>query len=1217
MSAIEPLVPLAFPLSGVRLIEASAGTGKTWTIAALYLRLVLGHGAPPLWPPQILVVTFTRAATAELRERIRARLVEGAAVLRGEVPGDPLLAEIATSYADAAARAEAARRLDVAAQWMDEAAIHTIDAWCQRMLAEHAVASRTPFGLTLVADESELIAEAVRDWWRAQAYPLDAAQALALRDVAATPDALARELAPLVRRGGHAHVVGVEAPAESLRETIARRDAEALALRDGWVEAADAIEAFLASLVADGLAEGKALRLADYTKWLAHLRAWSRGEADAPLPTDTARERLTPDGVAAKLKPGIVVAMPPDLERLAELTDALDRLALKPRVIAHALGWVRARLAAEKRRLAVAGFDDVKRRLADAVVAAEGAPLRAAIAQAYPVALIDEFQDTDPAQWRLFHAVYGGRDDTGLFLIGDPKQAIYGFRGADIATYLDARAAACSPHYTLSTNHRSDAALVGAVNRLFDHGARWPRGAFAFGDALEFRPVDAAGRTQRFVDDGNAPALTFWLHDDGAAMPSGAYRERMARACAAQIAAQLNRARDGRCGYVDADGGFMPLAAADIAVLVRDVTEARAMRAALAARGLRCVYLSDRDSVYASDEARDLLRWLRAVAEPGAERPLRAALATATLALSWNALDLLNRDEVHWEACVERFRELHRVWRSAGVLAMLQRLLHEFAVPARLLAEGNERALTNLLHVAELLQQAAQTLDGEAALVRHLAEAIAWVDEADTAEDAIVRLESDAGLVKLVTVHKSKGLEYPLVYLPFACSYRDASRAPYRLSYDADGALVVDFRPRDAVRDDAARLQEELRLLYVAVTRARHACWLGVAPLTRGQNKAPLVHRSALGYLLSGGEPIAAGGELAALLSPLVGDGEKSVLSSPLAGDGVTVCAPPDSNERVDAIAPPELAPARRYAAPPLPRWWIASYSALRIGDDGVAAAPDTAGEDNLVEQAGADARVRGATPLAAAPDMPLADFPKGPTAGTFLHGLLEWAAEQGFARSAKTSIEMHEMIARRCQTRGWKEWIAKLDAWLPAFLRQPLALPDAAPTCLAALGDGDRYQAELEFWFEARHVDPRRLDALVTAATLGGVARAPLEADTLNGMFKGFIDLVFEHDGRWYVADYKSNWLGQDYADYAPPGLASAILQHRYEMQYCLYLLAVHRQLRARLPDYDYDRHVGGAVYVFLRGVDGGANGVHVERPSRALIEAMDALFAGDADGR
>ena len=1209
MSA-APLSPLDFPLHGLRLIEASAGTGKTWTIAALYLRLVLGLGAPALWPPQILVVTFTRAATAELRERIRARLVEAAAVMRGSAEGDALLADIAASYTSEEARASAALRLETAAQWMDEAAVHTIDAWCQRMLSEHAVASGTPFGLALLADETELVAEAVRDYWRAEAYALDLVQAEVLRGVAKTPRDLARLLGSALKRGGDARVAGVDTSPGSLVQVIAEREASLAAIRAAWAPRIDDLASLLDALLQGGHAIGTKLQRRHCDNWLAHLRAWAAGEAAAPLPTDSARNRLTREGIADALKPG-APPLPPAaavLDDLGALPAALDRLALEPRLIAHALRWVRERLAAEKRRLAVAGFDDVKRRLADAVGANGADALRDAIAAQFPVALIDEFQDTDPAQWRLFHAIYAGRETGGLFLIGDPKQAIYGFRGADIRTYLAARASAESPHYTLPVNHRSDAALVAAVNRVFAHGMQWPGGAFAL-RGLDFDPVLAAGRDRRYVEAGETPPpLTFWLHDDGEATGVGAYRARMADACAAHVAERLARAATGDCGFVAKDGAFAPLRAADIAVLVPGFPEARAMQAAFSARGLRCVYLSDRDSVYESQEARDVLRWLRAAAEPGTERPLRAALATATLGLAWDDIDRLNRDETHWEANVERFRALHQAWRSAGVLAMLQRLLHDYAVPARLLGRtGGERALTNLLHVAELLQEAEQTLDGEAALVRHLAESIAWTGEAQTPEEAIVRLESDAGLVKLITVHKSKGLEYPLVYLPFACAFRDDARDAYRLRYDPDGGLVVDLSRADAPGDGERRLQEDLRLLYVALTRARHACWLGVAPVGSG-GKSPQVHRSALGWLLSGGEPIEAGGGLAQRLDVLR-DGIASIAVTPVPSLA-TVAAP--------ATAPLVLAPARRYDAPRTPRWWIASYSALRVAD-GTPAEPETADEDVLVEQAGADMSVAGAVRAPASPGMTMADFPKGPTPGTFLHGLFEWAALHGFTRTAANPADAHDMIWQRCSARGWTHWAPALRTWLPGFLRLPLALPGAEPVCLAALGDGGRYQAELEFWFEAHGVDTARLDALVTAHTLAGAPRAPLEAEPLNGMFKGFIDLVFEHEDRYYVADYKSNWLGQDYADYAPPALVASILQHRYEMQYCLYLLALHRQLRARLPGYDYDRHMGGAVYAYLRGVDGRGHGVHVERPPRALIEAMDALFAGkeNRDGR
>lgn len=314
---------------------------------------------------------------------------------------------------------------------------------------------------------------------------------------------------------------------------------------------------------------------------------------------------------------------------------------------------------------------------------------------------------------------------------------------------------------------------VAAVNRLFQHAGQHPRGAFRFRsggtDLLPFLPVKAQGRSEFLEVDGiHQPALVLWHFDALKPLVKGAYLAAMAEATASEVVRLLNL---GRAGFRQ-DGTLAPLLPSDFAILVRDRREAAEIRAALAARRVPSVCLSDRQSVYASSEARDLLLWLRACAEPDRDRWLRAALATATLALDYVRLDALQRDETLWEREVLRFYEFRRIWRTQGVLPMLRRLLSEFGVPARLLLLPNgERALTNLLHLSELLQTASVHLDGEAALIRHLAEAMA--EEGNTPEEHILRLESDAERVKIVTIHKSKGLEYPLVFLLFACSFRD------------------------------------------------------------------------------------------------------------------------------------------------------------------------------------------------------------------------------------------------------------------------------------------------------------------------------------------------------------------------------------------------------------------------------------------------------------
>lgn len=1213
MNASTPLKPLQLPLQGIQLIEASAGTGKTWTIAALYLRLVLGHGTPdgaPLLPAQILVLTFTKAATAELRERIRERLGEAAEAFRGRHAPDDFLRELIAAHPDEEARARAARQLELAAQWMDEAAIHTIHAWCQRMLGQHAFDSGHPFVLDTDTDESKLLAEAVRDYWRSQFFPLDRDAAARVSSWWRSPAELQQKLRPLLRQpldglrlDGRPLPESDEALARLRRDIAAASTAETQARRI-WREHADAIEAMFAKALDARALNGRRMPRENVQAQLAELRLWSQGQpVDAQLLRRYTQEAL--DGALNKNAEPLRHAA---FEAIADSVEALDRLEpLQAAVLAQAVRWVAQRLEQAKLRRARLGFDDMLRRLDDALHDVAGERLAGTIARQYPIALIDEFQDTDPLQWRIFQTVYAERERTGLLLIGDPKQAIYGFRGADIHTYLRARERARQPTWTLDTNYRSTAAMASAVNRVFEHADTHAEGAFAFGrHALPFHPVKARGRSDRLVLDGQPlPPMQLAVATDGETVSHSAYVGLMARQAAAYLARLLTAAQDGRCGFLGEDGTLAPLKAGDIAVLVRNGTEAAKLREEMQRHGLKSVYLSDRDSVYASAEAVDLLRWLQACVSPGSDRAMRAALATPTLGQSDAELDRLNLDEQHWEACAERFRQLHDSWRRHGVLAMLHDLLHAFDLPARLLARADgERALTNLLHLAELLQHAAATLDGEHALTRHLAAQMATATDpqAETAEEQIVRLESEAALIKVVTIHKSKGLEYPLVLLPFVCGAREVKADDSFVWHDQDGEARVDLRAGEAGRllADRERLQEDLRLLYVALTRAKYACWLGVACTRFGQSKASVLHKSAFGHVLSGGAAIEPP-DLLPLLDRL--RGERAELHiEPVAPMDAPILRPLDE-------APRPLWEARLYQGTPHERWWVASYSSLKVAEDeSPAPAPETAAQDVLVELGSEQAALSERAPVAT---QGMHAFPAGAEAGSFLHDLLEWSAAEGFAAVATDPSALEKEIARRCQRRGWQAQVPLLAQWLPALLRTPLDLPDGATVSLAGM---DACYAEMEFWFEARRVDTPALDRLVAAHTLDAHPRPPLLAERINGLLKGFIDLVAERDGRYYVIDYKSNKLGDDAGAYTAEAMRDSILRERYDLQYALYTLALHRQLRARLPDYDYERHMGGVAYLYLRGVDGRGHGVHRERLPFALIDAMDRLFAHGA---
>jgi exodeoxyribonuclease V beta subunit len=1213
MSTKTPLA-LAFPLQGSQLIEASAGTGKTFTISALYLRLILGHGdessgfGRELLPPQILVVTFTDAATKELRERIRTRLAEAARFFRDETPApDALIAELRDQF-DAQQWPGCANRLDVAAQWMDEAAVSTIHSWCQRMLREHAFDSGSLFTQSLETDHSDLLGEVLRDYWRLFCYPMQGDALNWVRSNWGGPAALLPRVRGLFASERDSDEG--RAPAELIDECLQERRAALFELKMPWRQWADELLAICHQGVASKSVDGRKMQARYFEPWFEKLKAWAEDESLEQLDIGTGFTRLTPDGMAEAWKGQ--APSHPGLDAMPKLKSSLDALpSPDAAVLQHAAKWVGARFEEEKRRRAEMGFDDMLLRLDAALQSDGGERLATLIREQFPVALIDEFQDTDPVQYRIFESIYRIEEnspDTGLFLIGDPKQAIYAFRGADIYTYLRARQATTGRLHTLGTNFRSSHGMVNAVNHVFARAEsrEQGRGAFLFreksGDnPVPFLPVQSQGRKERLQVAGqDVAALNVWHLSSDQPLSGVVYRQQLAAACASEITALLNGGQSADAGFVQDGKDFRGLKPSDIAILVRDGKEAQAVRSELAARGVRSVYLSDKDSVFAAQEAHDLLSWLKACAEPDVERSLKAALACITLNLPLAELERLNQDELVWETRVMQFRGYRELWRKQGVLPMLRRLLHDFHLPQTLMQRSDgERVLTNLLHLSELMQQAAAELDGEQALIRHLAELLAVSGQAG--EEQILRLESDEQLVKVVTIHKSKGLEYPLVFLPFICSAKpvDGSRLPLHY-HDGAGKAQISLKPTAELiaQADDERLAEDLRLLYVALTRAQHACWLGVTDLKRGNNNSSVLHLSALGYLLGGGASLGESSELKRWLQDLQQDCPAIHIDE--------MPQPTDEHyqpPRNDAVLSATLVPKRKASE----NWWIASYSALRISDVlsvGSDEAPDSPQAQKLFD----DERLDPDAPreiIAGGAD--IHRFPRGPNPGTFLHGLLEWAGDDGFA---VTREALEDAIARRCNLRGWEGWITTLSDWLQHLLKSPLPVAGGQPPVV--LEQLKQYRVEMEFWFASHKVDVLKLDELVRQHTHRGVARVAAEPVQLNGMFKGFIDLTFEHDGRYYVADYKSNWLGVDDLAYTEQAMEQSILDNRYDLQYVLYLLALHRQLKARLPDYEYDRHVGGALYLFLRGTRADSRGVYFVRPPRELIERLDRMFQG-----
>ena len=1216
---------LTFPLHGSRLIEASAGTGKTYTIAALYLRLVLGHGeknrfSRPLIPPEILVVTFTNAATEELRDRIRSRLTTAAAFFRGQGPGDDYLLALRCEFAEYQWPAKA-RRLEQAAQWMDEAAINTIHAWCHRILRQHAFDSGSLFDLELETNTQPLLEEAARDYWRNYFYPLSASSLKELIESigCATPQDLLARVRPLLNSQ-------LPLPGDPFH-ILEQRRAAIEAARLAWKNDFEAAISKLRAAQADKRLNGNKYRPAALEKWIAQLSAWIEGQG--PLPGADIVAKLSRQGLLEGVNKNRTAPEHPAYLAFDRLRGQLANLRIDTALLIHAAGDIGLRFRRAKERRAQMGFNDLLDMLHGALRKPGGRQLAAIIRTQFPVVLIDEFQDTDPVQYAIFSKIYHGWPENGLLMIGDPKQAIYAFRGADIHTYLAARKETAGRHYTLDTNYRSAKALVNAVNQIFSKATQYPQGAFLLEDRIPFLRVKAQGGKGKLVVQGKRlNGLHIWrLTQNVPVNKTGeeGYIEQMARSAASEITRLLNLAqRQPSQASLETPGHRpQPLRPAHIAILVRNLTEAHAMRQALGARRVRSVYLSDKGSVFAGDEARSMLHWLRAAIQPERERVLKAALATPVLNLPLTRLDQFNHDELAWEAEVERFRKYQRVWRRQGVLPMLRMLLGDFDVPARLLRRADgERAITNLLHLSELLQTAAAGLDGEHALIRWLAEQIE--QPGSGADEQIPRLESDQDLVRVVTIHKAKGLEYPLVFLPFICGFQKPKRSDSSVAtyHNDQGRLVTVLDPQEADLEAVAneRLAEDVRLLYVAITRARYACWLGVGvvgKITKRYGEKTDLHKTGLGYLLAARKMILTN-ELAERLRALKRDCPHISLS-PLPAATAAVYRPLDES--------PQLGPALRFKARVARNWLISSYSSMLAGAHMVVrrpspqavgtaspivgdipSAPESAAEEQLREAAAE----KDAAPEATSNELSIHSFPRGPDPGTFLHGVLEWAADQGFVSLANDPSQHDEQLADYCRRRDWDSWLPVVRPWLRHLLQTPLLLPEGDGDVTLGSLPGDCYQAELEFMVAAQSVDTRLLDEAIRGAVFPRAVRPELRPDHLNGMVKGFIDLVFRHQERYYVLDYKSNYLGLDQRAYSAQAMASAMLEHRYDLQYVLYTLALHRLLKVRLPDYNYQRHMGGALYLFLRGVDTGGQGLYGHRLSQALIETLDDYFAG-----
>jgi exodeoxyribonuclease V beta subunit len=1201
MNAVAaPLSPLDWkrlPLTGRTLIEASAGTGKTFNIGLVYLRLLLEQ---KLSIEKILVTTFTDAAAQELRERLRQRLVEvehwlsGSRVATNANDDESLENYLAKRYASETDAKAALRLIQIARSDFDRAPIATFHALCQRIQHDFPLESGVGFASGTLLDEKALLRECVEDFWRRRYLigEIDEREAEAI--LAAGPEGLQHDLSALLSHD--AFVIPTDGMAE-------------VDVLFGALKSADNVSELRRMAADKGLYASRKNALSNRLEEIAELL-----EADSDV-----LELLADDGGKIFELKGIEDQQAPNIKLIdMPLINLLYRMRLllkhhdifaRGSVLMKALAFCREEIPKRARQRDAQTFqmliDNVHSRLCSD---RDGPIFAKRLFESFSAALIDEFQDTDRRQFEIFDRIFREDDGTtrgSLIMIGDPKQAIFGFRGGDIAAYLRA-SSEVTRRYSLVVNHRSSSALVTAVNALYAHTDG------GFRDArIRYQQVTAAGSAHdKAYSVSDSPVSTplvihrFRSAVDESANNLGDLETLALQDCSNRIAELLNdpkRTVDGRA-----------IGPGDIAVLLATNNQISALRKLLVDRRVPCVS-GGRGNVFDSEVARELELILYAVLNADDDRAVRGALSTHLLGARFADVFAWQSDTAAFERELERFVHWRVLVRTRGVLALIGALLEDRGANL-LAAPDGERTLTDLRHLGELL--------ADEEVMQHGLEGLyAWFvsmrrdekssDESGDAADAKrLRIESDTQRVQLLTIHGSKGLEFPIVFLPLVwrISSRENKYKPKVLRFHEDGSACVDLGSANFGSNYARHfredLQERLRLLYVALTRAKYA--VHVYWVDRGRRldcndqlwEIPaidvLIHKAQESFGLAKGED-----SLDALVAKL---------------DGIRVAEPYASakneyraqSELSKLLATPRPTPTLRVFE------WLHSFSSLTRQAQLVdieSAAVDESEVDPTVDLEQA-AFARAGEPEN---DELLELYPlRGPRFGNAVHNILEQAKPGKVWPEQRLLIDAQSnMQAVRADGEIFgdpSELIGRLvDRVRHADLGEGLRLIDLTSKTRVS---------EFEFQFPLRHVSVSHLREICATHGCANAVPITLQTVALNGMLTGFVDLVFFHAGRYHVLDYKTNWLGSRLSDYQGTTLDSAMNEHHYELQALLYTVALHRYLGGRLDGYEPEKHLGETWYLFLRavGLQQGA-GIWRRQWPMALILALDYAFAGDVE--
>ncbi|MCK5834775.1 MAG: exodeoxyribonuclease V subunit beta [Lentisphaeria bacterium] len=1185
------------PLDGVNLIEASAGTGKTYSIANLYLRFILEKELPI---QEILVVTFTEAATKELKERLRKNILEAQLFLDGASDKiDGVVIKIVEKAVVVLGSILVVKLLRRALLNIDEMAVFTIHGFCKRMLSENAFESKLTFDLELQGEAKELLEEIVNDYWRVTSYEGDADFAPISRDelmglasrFTGNPDLKLTTnyddfVDPLKLKACFKEIrQAAEVDSDEISKILKSKDNKLKRGASGYSE--DNVAAWLAKIVAG---EDVVVRL------------FSKKQLDSSI---------TP----AQQKKG-VTALGHDFFDLCD-EFVTQFTALNNNKYHEFVGFVREEFRLRKANLQIQTYDDLILNLNNALKSEPGDGYLKLIRQKFQVAMIDEFQDTDSIQNEIFQNIFSDSSTT-LFMIGDPKQSIYGFRGADIFEYLETKKIV-SPDksYNLDTNYRSETKMVEAVNHFFiqEDQATSTINPFVYGEleggeeGINYHQVAANDKSRKLIDPSKS-ALQIDYLDAKNVFTKNSAEQRILQYVTTEISRLLAHAK------FEESGEMRPVVPGDIAILTASHAQAADLQKSLNQVNVPSV-IQKSGNIYASDEAFELELFLAAILNqsPRQVNPFLTTrfvgLCSAELFPALSGATEENKLVEEWTAIL---LELKKCWEEKGFMTMYQQLLRQTGIRPRLLAQtGGERSLTNFLQLGEILHQATikQALNQDALTEWFSEQCSGDLEESD---ETLMRLESDADRVKIMTLHKSKGLEFNIVFCPYfgLSKFTQGEKNPFIYKKEGNRFFELDATiggaPREAWRTE--QLAEQIRLLYVGLTRAVNRCYLPCGNF-KGNNE------TALAYLVQAKE----NSDLEGFIT------NPSTFSFEQLGNSFT-CEDLVSVDRLEQLDDPisynptienevDLKEPVQFTRALSKGWGIGSFSGLtRFASHGHRAAEVVMDHDELGEFSGhVEVDQKDDT-------YAFFDFPKGATVGSAVHEIFEdidfTAPPQHFNRVIEHKLKRHALVWGKDDEARQEDLEEKRDV-LFEMVNNVLAtpIPQMDGFMLNQLPLSKRL-VEMQFYYEVKKIAAGELAFIfkthgVSISEQFAGQLGQLKFSLTNGFMTGFIDLIFEHESQFYVLDWKTNHLGHCFANYDEANLGVAMTDSYYILQYHLYVVALHLYLKQRLGEaYSYERQMGGVLYTFVRGMhpDHVGKGIFYDRPSVNLIEALTALF-------